>query len=256
MLLINKFSGITLLPVVLCAWLSVGSLAIGATPTPLINTIKLPASEDGDSPINFTRNRWYELDLVPPSFRGYNKNIEFYFHSEEKEGTRESQFRVKNRDKANAIITIDGITYELINFHFHAPGEHQLEGEQFPIEAHFVHRSKSKDLAVIGLLFKLGQHNSDLQRFIDFAKNDNGTESTQKLKINGLLPTDFKKMYYRYHGSLTTPPYTRGVKWMVRRASVELSDEQLKQIKDLGMNLGHRDVQDIGIRAVVADCTE
>jgi carbonic anhydrase len=235
-----------------------GSLAVGHSPaaTPSVDTVKLPASEDGDSPINFTRSRWYELDLVAPKFSGYDKKLNFYFHREEHEGRNESQFRVKNRDKADAVITIDGITYELVNFHFHAPGEHQLEGAQFPLEAHFVHKSKNKDLAVIGLLFKLGKHNPNLQRFIDFAQKTKGIDQCKKLKLKGLLPTDFKKMYYRYHGSLTTPPYRRGVKWMVRRASVELSQEQLTDMSKLGMNLGHRDVQEIGIRAVVADCTE
>ncbi|MDY6899525.1 MAG: carbonic anhydrase [Cyanobacteriota bacterium] len=129
-----------------------------------------------------------------------------------------------------SFLTLDDERYELLQFHFHHPSEHKVEGEALPMELHLVHKGEKGNLAVIGVFLKEGQSNSTLQKIWQQMPTRQGSEKTiSKVDINAsnLLPED--KDYYRYFGSLTTPPCSETVNWIVLKEPVEISNPQVKK---------------------------
>jgi len=147
--------------------------------------------------------------------------------------------------------SIDGKTFALKQYHFHTPSENTINGKHFPMEAHFVHASNKGELAVIAVMFVEGKENKSLQTIIDHMPQHVGDKqdlSTTKLNAIDLLPAN--KDYYRFNGSLTTPPCSEGVRWIVMKTPVEASKAQLEAFsKVLGKN--NRPVQPVEARPIL-----
>lgn len=137
---------------------------------------------------------------------------------------------------AGSSCTIGATKYELLQFHFHHPSEHLLAGKPFDLECHFVHRSNKGDLAVVGVFIKPGTHNAALQTIFDVMPKNEGPEQLAKGSIDpgALLPKG--DGYFRYMGSLTTPPCSEGLTWTVFREPIEASTEQIRQFAALFQN--------------------
>jgi carbonic anhydrase len=131
---------------------------------------------------------------------------------------------------------IEATRYELLQFHFHHPSEHLLSGKPFDLEAHFVHRASSGDLAVLGVFVKPGARNAALQPIWDAMPRTETPERNAggSLDPSALLPKS--SSYFRYMGSLTTPPCSEGLTWTVFRDAVEASPEQIRQFATLFPN--------------------
>jgi carbonic anhydrase len=139
--------------------------------------------------------------------------------------------------------------FRLLQAHFHAPSEHTLFGRRFDMEAHFVHVDEWGQLGVIGVMMKKGERNAALQRLWDFLPNEVGVEQAAgKGTLDELLPSGHR--YYRYAGSLTTPPCSEGVSWFVLREPVTVSEDQL-QAFTRRVSHNARPVQPVGSRAVL-----
>jgi carbonic anhydrase len=131
-----------------------------------------------------------------------------------------------NLQPGNAI-EIGGKRYELLQFHFHRPSEERIDGRQFEMSLHLVHKHDQGQLAVVGLLFDKGPMQPVLQQVwnnLPLEKNDE-TQASSPIELADLLPAD--RRYYTYMGSLTTPPCSEGVKWIVIRQPVSLTKEQI-----------------------------
>lgn len=144
--------------------------------------------------------------------------------------------------------------YKLLQFHFHHPAEERFNGKGFALDAHFVHRAEDGELAVVTVLFEEGAANPELQRLWDYMPLDSNdsVRSSEGVTFNPLsmLPTDRAK-YLQYIGSLTTPPCTEGVVWIVLRQPVTASAEQIALFRKMvGMNA--RPVQPVNGRLIKA----
>jgi carbonic anhydrase len=118
--------------------------------------------------------------------------------------------------------------YELLQFHFHTPSEHTVGGRSFPMEAHFVHQSKSGNFAVVSALFEAGAANENLARLIAHfpaTKGESRHAPEVVIDLSAHLPTD--RSVFSYLGSFTTPPCTENVEWFVLKQPVPASLEQL-----------------------------
>ncbi len=126
-----------------------------------------------------------------------------------------------------SFITVGGAKYQLAQFHFHNPSEHTLAGRAFANELHLVHKSAKGGLAVVGVLLEEGAENAAFKNvFANLPKNaDETIDTPDSINAETLLPAD--RTYYRYDGSLTTPPCSEGVNWFVLKTPVQLSKEQL-----------------------------
>jgi carbonic anhydrase len=131
-----------------------------------------------------------------------------------------------NVEAGNAI-TITGRRYELVQFHFHRPSEERIDGRQFDMVAHLVHKDADGRLAVVAVLLDRGSAQAIVQTVWNNLPLEKGDEvhAGARIDLTQLLPTD--RRYYTYMGSLTTPPCSEGVLWMVMKQPVPISPEQV-----------------------------
>ncbi len=124
-------------------------------------------------------------------------------------------------------ISVDSKQYELLQFHFHSPSEHEINGKPADMVAHLVHKAADGQLGVIGVLMKKGKSNPLIEKIWKHMPHHEGEYSKAAIKINvaDLLPAN--KAYYHYSGSLTTPPCSEGVNWMVLKNTVDVSAAQV-----------------------------
>jgi len=123
--------------------------------------------------------------------------------------------------------------YKLLQFHFHSPSEEKIEGKNFPLVVHFVHKAEDGKLAVVAVLFKQGKNNPALAKVLDVMPTQKDEKTALGTDFNpaDLLPAN--RAYYSFIGSLTTPPCSEGVQWQVMKSPVELSSKQIKMFQKL-----------------------
>ncbi|MBW8844885.1 MAG: carbonic anhydrase family protein [Burkholderiales bacterium] len=127
-------------------------------------------------------------------------------------------------------LTVMGRRYELVQFHFHRPSEERVNGKQFDMVAHLVHKDEQGRLAVVAVLLERGPDNKP-QPLVQAVwanlplEKGEALPAQVQIDLNQLLPAD--RGYFTYMGSLTTPPCTEGVLWMVMRQPVALTAQQL-----------------------------
>ncbi|WP_238934563.1 carbonic anhydrase [Maricaulis parjimensis] len=124
-----------------------------------------------------------------------------------------------------AQLELNGDTYDLLQFHFHAASEHHVDGASFPLEVHFV-TSNGTGLAVVGVLFETGAANATVDALWSAIGEPGERQSIDtSLDLTSLLPAD--QTAYRYEGSLTTPPCSEIVSWTVFTSPLTVSQEQV-----------------------------
>jgi carbonic anhydrase len=135
---------------------------------------------------------------------------------------------------AGSTITIADHSYGLLQFHFHTPSEEAIRGKHHALVAHFVHKDADGKLAVVAVLFDAGKSNPVLAPVLANMPREEGPERTLEgtsLDPAKLLPA--KRGYYEFEGSLTTPPCSEGVRWLVLKQPVTLSQQQLDAFRKL-----------------------
>lgn len=194
------------------------------------------------SPIDISASS--EHDLV---------NIVFHYQPSEVNILNNGHTAQVNYD-AGSYIELDGIRYDVAQFHYHSPSEHEINGKLFAAELHIVHKSADGGLAVVGLLLQKGAENIAFDPFIDNLPAEKSDVTNVGVKINAanLLPS--VQTTFRYRGSLTTPPCSEGVNWLVMTTPVELSSDQLSKLESL-FEGNNRPVQPLNDRSLVEDTT-
>lgn len=130
-------------------------------------------------------------------------------------------------DAANAL-NFAGEEFRLAQLHFHADAEHTIDGNTEPVEFHFVHSNADGELLVLAVLATQGAENAAWTDFID-AAGASPTAEAGSIRWDSLLPEDTAN--FQYEGSLTTPPCTEGVQWMVLKTPIMLSPEQIGRLE-------------------------
>ncbi|MGF1562138.1 MAG: carbonic anhydrase [Geminicoccaceae bacterium] len=154
-----------------------------------------------------------------------------------------------NADTDGSSLAFGDTRYDLKQFHFHHGSEHTLDGEQFPLEIHFVHAAESGDLAVIGVFVAEGEENPALAAIFSAMPTEKGEASGDGgIDPNELLPADIG--FYRYKGSLTTPPCSQIVEWQVFAEPIQASAAQIEQFAKMYPN-NFRPVQNADRRFVL-----
>lgn len=155
-----------------------------------------------------------------------------------------------NTDPGSSM-TLDGEVFRLLQFHFHHPSEHAMDGRRFDMEAHFVHINETGMLAVLGVFIEPGGENGLLAPVWNHLPKTAGPErkvASVSIEPASLLPPD--RRYFRYLGSLTTPPCSEKVIWSVFSQPVQASTAQIRQFAGLfGMNA--RPLQDLHRRLLL-----
>jgi carbonic anhydrase len=147
-------------------------------------------------------------------------------------------------------ITVMGRTYPLVQFHFHRPSEERINGKAYDMVVHLVHKDYDNSLAVIAVLMEKGSEHPVIQTLWNYMPLEVGMESAPpnvSIDLSKLLPE--RREYFTYMGSLTTPPCTENVLWMVFKNPVQVSPEQIGIFSRLYPN-NARPVQPAGDRLI------
>ncbi|NHZ34595.1 carbonic anhydrase family protein [Massilia sp. CCM 8692] len=131
-------------------------------------------------------------------------------------------------------MSIGGVRHELLQFHFHTPSEERINGKQYPLGLHLVHKNADNKLAVVAVLFKLGKENPALTNIFNNLPKEAEVEQAVDgvtIDMTGILPPT--QGYYNFPGSLTTPPCSEEANWFVLKTPVEMSKAQLAQFHKL-----------------------
>lgn len=189
------------------------------------------------SPINITNT--IDATLAPLKFEGNSKATEF----------ANTGNGVKVSISGGNKLTVDGEEYTLRQIHFHTPSENTIDGKSFPMEAHLVH-AKGSSLAVVAVMFEEGSDNLVLNKLLRNLPENEGDKNELKSDVEGYEILPENQEYYRFNGSLTTPPCSEGVKWLVLKTPVQLSKSQLGDFEAV-MGQNNRPVQAINARTIL-----
>jgi carbonic anhydrase len=153
---------------------------------------------------------------------------------------------------AGSYVEVDGVRYDLVQFHFHAPSEHTIAGRFAAAEMHLVHKSATGALAVVGVLLEEGEHNARFDPVWNNLPGKPGAAQRFAAEIDAddLLPADPRT--YRYMGSLTTPPGTEDVHWNLMVEPVRLSKAQIAAFTKVYRG-NNRPIQALNGRKVLQD---
>ena len=193
------------------------------------------------------------IDVTSPAEQDLG-NIVFHYQPSEVNILNNGHTAQVNYD-SGSYIELDGVRYDVLQFHYHTPSEHSVDGKLFAAEIHIVHKNADGGLAVIGILLEEGAENSAYAPFIDNLPAEKSDAMDAGVTINAadLLPAD--QTTYRYIGSLTTPPCSEGVKWNLMTTPVEVSADQLAALAHLFKHANNRPVQPLNDRPLIEDNT-
>jgi len=151
-------------------------------------------------------------------------------------------------------IQFKGKTFELLRVRFHSPSEHQIDYRYFDMEAQLVHRSADGELAVIGVMLKKGESNPMMNAVWEYFPHETKKPKTivgALVNAETLLPAD-RSAYYHYMGSLTTPPCSEIVNWIVMKNSINVTNDQVSTfVNAVGEN--NRPVQPLHSRQLLTN---
>jgi carbonic anhydrase len=141
--------------------------------------------------------------------------------------------------------------YQLLQGHFHSPSEHTIDGEHFAMEIHLVHSNEEGHLAVVGVMVEEGEEDPMLNRIWSFMPERVGESTQSPLTVfeAGVLPPT--RNYFSYAGSLTTPPCSEGIAWVVLRDPLTASAEQIARFKERVGPSTNRPVQPQNARVIL-----
>jgi carbonic anhydrase len=179
------------------------------------------------------------------------QRFSFAFHSEF-DAVENLGHTIQVDFKKGSTCTINGKDFTTKQLHFHTPSEHLIDGVTYPLEMHMVNlRADSSNpdqlsYVVLSVMFKMGRENKFLKEFLNDIPNEEGEKhalQSGKVKLEDLLSqfsADDRKSYYTYNGSLTTPPFTEAVQWIILKHAPEASEEQIMKIEKMeGNNARH-----------------
>lgn len=149
---------------------------------------------------------------------------------------------------ASGVTMVDGRQFTLQEIHVHHVAEHGFEGEEElrPLEIHFVHRNILQQILVVAVTLKIGRANPVFEKIL--AGMDAQFNIIEKIDVSSLIPK--AGSYYRYLGSLTTPPLSEGVEWIVFKDAQEVSLTQLDRYVDNFPEHNNRDFQKLNQRQI------
>ncbi|MEU4766496.1 carbonic anhydrase family protein [Actinosynnema sp. NPDC023794] len=173
------------------------------------------------SPIDITPSSIRFDPHLPPLLISYGHHIAGDLHYVRKDAAAADGCAVRDHEETEEFevepgaghVTLSGVRYDLVQFHFHTPSEHRFAGHADPLEMHLVHRSAAGALLVIGVPLRVGAA-STVDKVLSRLAPECGEEvHLADIDLNTLLPVN--RATARYTGSLTTAPFTEGVQWFL-----------------------------------------
>jgi len=156
------------------------------------------------------------------------------------------EFEDRAKESSNKV-TFEGVSYTLKQFHYHRPSEHLIDGEERDFEIHFVHAAADGKLLVIGVLGEVQEESEgdsfsrELTKMLAKYRGTGEPEvsvDVENVDLNALLPVAKKRIFFTYKGSLTTPPCSETVTWIVMVKPVTISQAKLTEVTEKKFGIG------------------
>jgi carbonic anhydrase len=207
-------------------------------------------------------NRQSPINIVPPTYRSLSRLLRFYWKNTSTNIVNNGhtiQYNIDQNTGADnaSYLTLNGQRYDLLQFHLHAASEHTVNGEHYPVEIHFVHRNATTGkLAVIGVFVEEGAANPFFNNIANTWPTDVGSYTdAATYNPNTLMPAGYNNSstahFWYYDGSLTTPPCSEIVNWMVWSTTITASHDQIQQMEDM-LHENYRPTVALGARILRA----
>lgn len=210
------------------------------------------AAMEAQSPINITTNNTTFVKNLDPLLFTLNSDTQLKVINNGSPGVEKTAARANVVDPGAGSVTVGGDTYRLSQFHFHTPAEHLENGYKFPMEMHLVFADAKDNLLVVGRWVEEGAFNKALDPiFSHLPHSVTDTLTVDHFNLNALIPDNLNS--FRYDGSLTTPPFSEGVKWVDLADPLEMSAAQINAYSSLFPDGDAREVQDLNGRPIFTD---
>ncbi|MYY25986.1 carbonic anhydrase [Elizabethkingia anophelis] len=209
----------------------------------------------GDMPENIKCNEkgnQSPIDIVISQVRNDTSlpDIKFHYNHADVNNIEDNGHSLQFNFRKRRYIQYYGKKYELIQFHAHEESEHTVNGFRYPLEMHFVHKAIDGEILVVAVFFKVGIENSYFEKLNVFKTIARNGKASTNIRFNPEKIYPENKVYYTYLGSLTTPPCSDHVRWIVFKNPVEMTEDEIKSIsKHLPKN-NNRPVQPLMNRIV------
>jgi carbonic anhydrase len=209
------------------------------------------------SPIHIRSRDAVTAHDLPELEIDYPAHVDLRVHYVHKDGSDPAGCSVRGKEEVVeaevpegvAAVRLGGTRYELLQFHFHTPAEHRLDGRRFPVEQHFVHRGPNGETLVVGLFLAPGGHGGTLQdAVLGGLPEECGPEREATGDLAASLPRDLST--FRYQGSLTTDPYSEPVSWLVLARHQKIEAASINGYRRLFPDGDAREVQPLNGRVV------
>jgi carbonic anhydrase len=232
--------------------LGVPALAATALITP-----SAAAAPPHQSPIHIRSREAVPAPDLPALEIDYPRHVDLRVHYVRKDQSDPAGCSVRGREEVVeaevpegvAGVRIGGTRYELLQFHFHTPAEHRLDGRRFPVEQHFVHRGPDGETLVVGLFLTPGGHGGTVQdAVLGGLPEECGPEREVTGDLAAALPRELST--FRYQGSLTTSPYSEPVSWLVLARQQKVAAASLNGYRKLFPEGDARETQPLNGRVV------
>jgi carbonic anhydrase len=231
-----------------------GVPAIAAT---ALITPAAAAAAPHQSPIHIRSREAVTAPDLPALEIDYPRHVDLRVHYVRKDASDPAGCSVRGREEmveaevpeSVAGVRIGGTRYELLQFHFHTPAEHRLDGRRFPVEQHFVHRGPDGETLVVGLFLTPGGHGGTVQdAVLGRLPEECGPEREVAGDLAAALPRELST--FRYQGSLTTSPYSEPVSWLVLAHQQKVAAASLNGYRKLFPDGDARETQPLNGRVV------
>jgi carbonic anhydrase len=203
------------------------------------------------SPINLRRRRITFVNRLPRIGFRYPETIDVTLVNT---GSPDefATVRADVPEGAAGIVLRTGTRWELVQFHWHTPSEHEVEGRHTPMEMHLVHSRADGALLVVAVFIERGRANSALGPMLRVLPAESGaTRDVDGVRLRDLLPD--RRESFRYSGSLTTPPFTEPVRFVVMADPIAASRRQIGRFRELFPEGNSRETQRLNGRRVRSD---
>ena len=176
--------------------------------------------------------------------------IEFYYGSQAQTVTNDGN-TVQFSYPVSHHVVVDDDAFHLRNIRAHTPSENQINGQSFPMEAHLVHENNTGETVIVAVMVALGNRNPAFNTLLHAipASAGKAVELAKLIEPAELLPD--QRDYFRFNGSLTTPPCTEGVRWLVMKKPVSVSTKQLQTVAGALGQTNNRPVQPLNARLIL-----
>jgi carbonic anhydrase len=214
------------------------------------------------SPIDFRRSEITFVNRLPTIKFGYPRKVDVTLINTKNPPVVLDEFatiRANVPASAGAHIVVSGMRWDLAQFHWHTPSEHEIEGRDTPLEMHFVHTPASPSAPALFLVLAVFMERGDKNRalepiFRELPEEPQATREVEGVRLRALLPDERES--FRYQGSLTTPNFDEPVLFIVFAESIDVSRRQIAAFREVIEEGNSREVQPLNDRQVLSDAED